>query len=214
LLAGRIGAMLAAVERDDEDDAAMAYTDELQRAERRLSELINAKADSVEADARADRAERIRRDDLRCRDLAAEFQGDYAAHGVSPPLPNANEWAADYERRLLKGLQRRLSPRNSYADDSMLDEIPASAMPHFAKMIRDEAAKEAYSPCEENLPESPSDPRALIDRTDDMGQRRIEFRARRSFIHDLSMQPLRVLRMIGKNGDVIFGPGFDKAPRR
>jgi hypothetical protein len=59
----------------------------------------------------------------------------------------------------------------------------------------------------------PHRPRAKIERVDSAtGERRIEYQAKRSFIHDLSMQPQRVLRMIGKNGDVIFGPPFDRMP--
>jgi hypothetical protein len=86
---------------------------ELQAAERRLAQMINARADSEERERRADasaRAERIRVDDLRCKDLMAEFQPDYARHGCEPPMARSDEWSNQYEVRLLKGLQRRLSP--------------------------------------------------------------------------------------------------------
>ena len=186
----------------------MSVTSELAEAERRLARMVSVRADAEERQARADKAERVRADDLRCRDLAAEYQGDYQGFGVSPPLPGGNEWSDDYERRLVKGLQRRLSPRNSYADDSMLDGLRGKAFDNIARTIRDEAAQEAASPCPENLPESVSDPRAMVDRTDAMGQRRIEFRARTSFIKEMNAPAQRVVRLIGKGGDVIFGPPF------
>ena len=192
----------------------MSVASELQRAEARLAALIHNRADSEEREARADKAERVRRDDLRCRDLAAEYQSDYAAHGVSPPLPGGNEWSDDYERRLVRGLQRRLSPRSSYADDSMLDGLKGRAFDNIAQSIRDEAAREAASPCPENLPESVSDPRAMIDRTDALGQHRIEFQAKRSFIADMSPEPMRVLRFVGKGGEILFGPPVARMPSR
>ena len=182
-------------------------TEELRQAEKKLARMIEARADSEAAEARSDRAERIRADDLKCRDLAAEFQQDYAAHGVSPPLPGGNEWSDDYERRLVKGLQRRLSPRSSYADDSMLNGLKGKAFDNIARTIRDEAAMEAASPCMENLPGKRLRSGAMIDRTDALGQRRIEFRA--NLLHQGNDAPAqRVVRFVGKGGDVIFGPPF------
>ena len=61
----------------------MSITSDLAYAEKRLAALINSRADSEEREARADRAERVRADDARCADLAASYQEDYAAHGVS-----------------------------------------------------------------------------------------------------------------------------------
>ena len=69
-----------------------------------------------EAERTATKRDRVRADDARCADLAASNQADYAAHGVTPPLPNADEWSAGYEKRLLLGLQRRLSPDSKLAD--------------------------------------------------------------------------------------------------
>jgi hypothetical protein len=121
----------------------MAYTSELAEAERRLAKMIGARADSEEREARTDKAERVRRDDLRCRDLAAEFQSDFAAFGVEPPMPRADEWSNEYQKRLLRGLQRRLSPDSDLADPSLLD-VPPAVLTNFAQMIRAESAREAY----------------------------------------------------------------------
>ena len=82
---------------------------ELQAAERRLAQMINRRADSDEAETRADQRERVRADDARCASLQAEYQSDYAAFGLEPLLMRSDEWSGQFERRLLKGLQRRLS---------------------------------------------------------------------------------------------------------
>jgi hypothetical protein len=191
----------------------MAYTSELAEAERRLAKMIGARADSEEREARTDKAERVRRDDLHCRDLAAEFQSDFAAFGVEPPMPRADEWSNEYQKRLLRGLQRRLSPDSDLADPSLLD-VPPAALTNFAQMIRAESAREAYRPSPANLPESVDDPRARVERTDsNTGARKIEYQARRSFIADLSQTPMRVLRFVGKGGEILFGPPMDKVRR-
>jgi hypothetical protein len=198
----------------------MSMVEELRNAEARLARMINRRADAEDAEARADDAqrradkrERIRQDDLRCRDLAAEYQSDFAAHGVEPPMPRADEWANQYERRLLSGLQRRLSPRSDLADPQFLGEnLSPAVFASFAQMIRDEAGREAKTPSRENLPQTVADSRARFETTGpETGQRQIEWRARESFIKDMSRGGRRVLRFIGKGGDVIFGPAFDKA---
>jgi hypothetical protein len=184
----------------------MAVTDELARAERRLAEMVNARADSEARERSRDKAERVRLDDLRCKDLAAEYQQDYAAHNATPPLIRSDEWSSDYHRRLLRGLQRRLSPRSDLADPTLFNEISGKTFENFAGMVRQEAAKEAHTPAE-NLPESVSDPRAMRERTDDMGRRTIEFHAKRSFIADMSQEPQKVLRIMNqRTGDILYGP--------
>lgn len=186
---------------------------ELEAAERRLARMINSRADSEEAERTATKRDRVRADDARCADLAASYQADYAAHGVTPPLPNADEWSAGYEKRLLRGLQRRLSPDSKLADSSILD-VPPAALTNFSQMIRAEAAREAYRPSLANLPESVDDPRARVERVDaNTGERKIEYQARRSFIRDLSMEPLKVLRFVGKGGEILFGPPMDRVSK-
>ena len=183
----------------------MSLASELERAERRLAALVNSRADAEEAQVRADKAERVRRDDLRCKDLAAEFQNEYAAHGVTPPLARADEWASDYHRRLVSGLQRRLSPRSTLADPAIL-QVQGQAFENFAKMIRDEAAREAYRPSPENLPASVHDPRAMRERVDsETGQRKTEFNARESFIKGLSQTGRKVSAFMTNRGPVVVG---------
>ena len=124
----------------------MSMTAALEAAERRLVALINRQADEEEEARRADDRERVRADDLRCRDLAAEFQEDYAAHGATPPLVHGDEWASDYHRRLLRGLQRRLSPRSDLADPHLLDEVTGRVLKNMGDMIRAEAGSKGALP--------------------------------------------------------------------
>ena len=112
----------------------MSRTSALEAGERRLAAMIHRRADAEEAQARADQRERVRRDDQKCVALAAEYQPDFAAFGASPPLARADEWSSDYERRLLRGLQRRLPPRSELADPTMLDGLPSKALENFARM--------------------------------------------------------------------------------
>ena len=152
--------------------------------------MINSRADSEERERSRNKAERVRADDLKCKDLAAEYQSDYAAHNATPPLIRSDEWSDDYHRRLLRGLQRRLSPRSDLADPTLFNEIKGGVLANFARMVREEAAKEAHTPSPENLPESVHDPRALRERTDEMGRRTIEFHAKKkSFISELNRAP-------------------------
>jgi hypothetical protein len=185
----------------------MSMTAELEAAERKLAAMVNRRYAEEESERRADKAERVRADDLRCRDLAAEYQPDYQAFGVTPPMPRADEWASDFERRLVRGLQRRLSPRSDYADSTMLDGLSPKTFDNIAKMVRDEAAREAAQPSLENLPASVYDPRARIERTDsDTGERKIEFRARESFIRELSSPGRKVAMFLTDRGPVVMTP--------
>lgn len=135
---------------------------------------------------------------------------DYAAHGATPPLIRGDEWSDDYHRRLLRGLQRRLSPKSELADPTLFNEIKGGVLANFARMVREDAAREAHTPSPENLPESVHDPRAMRERTDDMGRRTIEFHAKKSFISELNRAPQHVLRLVGKGGEVIWGQPWSR----
>ena len=187
----------------------MSVTSELADAERRLARMINHRADSEAAEARADQAARVRADDARCASLRGEYQQDFAAHGIEVPMARSDEWSGQFEKRLLRGLQRRLSPSSELADLRLLDEVPSNALPNFREMIRSEASREAFRPSRDNLPLTVDDPRAKVERIDaNTGHRQIEWQAQESFIKQMNAPAQRVLRFIGKGGDVIFGPPF------
>jgi hypothetical protein len=206
--------MVAARGRDEQDDAAMSMTSELADAERRLAAMINHRADSEERNARADHVARVRADDARCQSLRGEYQQDFAAHGLEVPMARSDEWSGQFEKRLLRGLQRRLSPSSDLADLRLLDEVPSNAMSNFRSMIRDEAGREAHRPSHDNLPLTVDDPRAKFETTDpNTGHRQIEWRAQQSFIKQMNAPAQRVLRFVGKGGEILFGPPMDKVRR-
>ena len=187
---------------------------ELQAAERRLAQMINRRADSDEAETRADQRERVRADDARCASLQAEYQSDYAAFGLEPPLMRSDEWSGQFERRLLKGLQRRLSPSSKLAAPDLLDEVPSSALGNFRSMIRSEASREAFRPSRDNLPLTVDDPRARVERVDaDTGHRQIEWQAQQSFIKQMNHPAQRVMRFCDpRTQNVLWGKPFDRLP--
>jgi len=193
----------------------MTLTASLEAAERRLAKLINRTADEQESQRRADDRALVRRDDARCASLAAEFQPDFAAHGLEPPMARADEWSSDYERRLLRGLQRRLPPRSELANPAIIDGAPnGPALENFATSIRAAAAAEADRPSFDNRADSVDDPRARRERLDpETGARTIEWIAKRSFISDIARPGLRVQRITDPvSGRVLMGPQFAKAP--
>jgi hypothetical protein len=197
--------------------SAMSYTAELEQAERRLARMINHRADSEEREVRADKAARVRADDAKCQSLMAEFQEDFRQFGTEPPLVRSDEWSDQYQVRLLKNLQRKLSPSSDLADSRLLDNIPRGpALENFTQMIRSEARSEAKRPSFDNLPETLDDPRSRLETVDpNSGARKIEWRAKRSFIADMNMAPKTVVRIVDpRTQNVLFGRPFDKAPAR
>ena len=194
----------------------MGITSELADAERRLARMINHRADSEAAEARADHAARVRADDARCATLRGEYQQDFAAHGLEVPMARSDEWSGQLERRLLKNLQRRLSPSSDLAAPNLLDGVPGNAMGNFRDMIHGEAGREAYKPSHDNLPLTVDDARAKFETVDpNSGARKIEWRAQESFIKQMSQPPFTVVRIVDpRTQNVLFGRPFDKAPAR
>jgi hypothetical protein len=186
-------------------DSAFDRLDAIVNRRVREEEAALKRDDAARADADAAQA---RADDLRCRELAAEFQSDYAAFSCEPPMVRGDEWASDYHCRLLRGLQRRLSPRNDYAHPALLDGLSGRAFDNLAGIIRAEAAREAASPSFENLP--PSGELISRNRVDSAtGERSVEWFGKRSFIADMGRPGRKVLRLCNpKTGDVLLGRPF------
>ena len=131
-------------------------------------------------------------------------------------MARSDEWSGQFERRLLKNLQRRLSPSSELADPGLLDGVPRNAMGNFRDMIRSEAGREAYKPSHDNLPLTVDDARARFETTNpDTGARQIEWRAQESFIKQMSQPPFTVVRIVDpRTQNVLYGRPFDKAPAR
>ena len=199
----------------------MSMTEELRRAEKRLAAMVDARADEAEASARADRAERAmtereraREDAERRREIGAQYAPAFDGFGTLTPPPLENERPGAYRKRLYEHLRHRL-PSTHELSALRADDIPAGpAVRNFEQMLIDAAVAEGSAPSFENLPRDGS----MISRTrtdPDSGQKRTEYYGRRSFIHDFSMQPLKVHRIINpRTREILFGPAFPTAPAR
>ena len=110
---------------------------------------------------------------------------------ATPPMARADEWSSQYHRRLLRGLQRRLSSRNEFADPEILDGLGGGALDTYAKLIRAEAAREAARPSFDCLPKEGFVEHHRVDAT---GARTTEWHGRESFIKALNRPGQRVAR--------------------
>jgi hypothetical protein len=125
------------------------------------AERINAKCDEIaarisraaEAQARAKKrldreiAEREVARSERRRQLQADASERFAPHGLSPPLPRADESTGSYRRRLLRAEQKALAPGDPFSilrqpnlsreDPATLDVLEPRVHEAFAKAVND-----------------------------------------------------------------------------
>ncbi len=189
----------------------MSPADTLSRINRsldRIERVAESRADEAEREIEAEREREAeaRRDQARrhadaCRRHGEKYSDAFDAHGVRMPPPIDNEFPGDYRRRLLQRLMDKLP------EDHELSGITAADLSRDAIKIVEpraiEAAKaEGERPSEENLPADGS----LIarHRTDDLGQRRIEWHGRESFIKALSLPGKRVVAIHTPRGSHLF----------
>jgi hypothetical protein len=191
----------------------VSLTSELQRAEARLNALINAKADQEEARARADavaaaqeRRDRVRRDADRCSAHQARYDGVFTKFGKRAPLALADSAPPDYRRKLYALAQTMLPSDHTLAGIDP-EELDGTAIGPFEELLFKALDAEAEKPSEENLPETVADSRAKFETFDlDSGARKIEWRAKESFIKGLSMEPKRVAMLVTNRGNAVFRP--------
>jgi hypothetical protein len=197
----------------------MAYTEELARAERRLAAMIDKRVADEEAQRRADAAERraadaaqAREDAERRRQYQVKYADAYQSFGVDPPAPVDDEAPGAFRSRLFDGLARKLPSGHDLAG-IRADDLPSGpARVNFEQMLLQAAVAEGAAPSPENLPRDGSMvTRVRVD--PDTGLKKTEFFGTRSFIHDLSMTPLKVLRFVGKGGKILWGQPFDEMPK-
>lgn len=197
----------------------MSMTAELEAAERRLAEMVHRKADREEAQARADaateaqnRRDRIGRNADRCSAHQARYDGMFTKFGRRAPMAIADDAPADYRRKLY-AIAQTLLPSNHMLADLDPMELDGQAIVPFEKLLFEALESESENPSFENLPETVADSRAKFETVDpETGHRRIEWRAKTSFIKELSMEPRRVLRMCDpRTQNVLFGAPFPSA---
>jgi hypothetical protein len=199
----------------------MALTSELAAAEKKLAAMIDRRVADEEAQHRADAAERMmaereraREDAESRREIQARYADAFSAFGSQAPAPVDDERPGQYRKRLFDSLQRKLPLTHDLAMIRSDELVSGPARRNFEAMLLEAAKSEGEAPSPENLPRDGSMvTRVRVD--PDSGQRRTEFFGRRSFIHDLSMAPKTVVRIVDpRTQNVLFGAPFDRAPRR
>ena len=178
--------------------------------DRRISEEEDK--DRLAAARRADTVrERQRANAEERREIQARYADAFNAFNAEPPMAIDDEAPSAFRKRLFNRLARRLPSSHELAsvrgDDLTFSE---TAFNHFEAQLLAEATKEGQKPSFENLPASGE----LLQRirTDDMGEKSINWYGRESFIKQMSRGGHRVLRIIDpKTRSVLFGPAFDRA---
>jgi hypothetical protein len=184
------------------DAAKAAISDERDR--RWLHE--QRRADAVEEDE--ERA-RLRRDGDLCLKHQTNYDQAFGPFGRKAAPPQSGESAYDYRRRLFTQAQSMLPDRHRFAD-MRAGDLDGHVLPPMEGELFKALGEEAKSPSGSNLPEDPSDRKARRDVLDDStGLRHTEFRAKRSFIYNMS-RPGRIVARLGpqRTGSGYTFPGI------
>jgi hypothetical protein len=181
-------------------DDVIARADDVlrRRLEREHVELERQDA----AQRRADDV-RARQDADECREVAAKYDGSFRGFNLETPMARDAEDPHAYRCRLFRRLLKRLP------DDHELQgvgpaELPAIALDNLEEQLISEAAREAANPSESNLP--PSGELISRTRTDDMGEKSINWYGKESFIKSMGRPGRRLERIIDRRSNsVIWG---------
>jgi hypothetical protein len=167
------------------------------------------RADALEEQERRDKA---RRWADACQKHQARYQPAYDTWTQMVPQPAADEAPGDYRRRLFRGLMDKL-PLGHELEGLDPNDLDTHAIGVFEPQLIEAAGREGLEPTGDNVPETLDDPRAKRERVDSLGTKFIEWRAKRSFIHDFSRPALRVLRINDpQTGRVLYGPAYPTKP--
>ena len=197
-------------------DASMQRLDHVidQRLRREEQALAADNAERRRADAAmAEEArEQVRRDADRSVRHQTRYDSVFEKHGRRAPQPAADASPPDYRRELFAIAQSML-PSDHWLAKVDPSEIDGTAIGPMEKLLLAACAAEAETPSFDNLPDSVDSPRAKLERTDSAtGERSIVWRAKRSFISDLSRPAQTVMRIVDpKKGIVLQGPDFPRA---
>jgi hypothetical protein len=189
--------------------SADAIANRIDRSMSRLDAASGALAIRLQQQIRADAAaeaeqerDRLRRDAALCAKHQRKYDDLFQRFNKRAPEPRADDDPPDYRRQLFR-IGQTMLPSGHELTGFDPRELNGSAIIPFEKQLFDALAKEAEEPSGDNLPQTVDDPRAKRERTDDMGAKFIEYRAR-SFITDMGRRGMRVAAVYGKNGDVIY----------
>jgi hypothetical protein len=165
-----------------------------------------------DANAEEDRRRDARRNDELCAKHRRAYDDAFQAFGKRAPEPLAGQSAYDYRRDLFRHAQDML-PSNHPLVGVNASEIAGDAMPPMQQQLLGDLGKEAENPSGDNLPEDPDDPRAKRVSYDDsmgpgIGRPVVSYKARRSFIYNLSRPGGRVWKLGPMNNSGVTTPGM------
>jgi hypothetical protein len=180
---------------------AQSTLDKVNRVARKLDALTDVAFERARRDLRQWRADdseaedwrrdRMRRDAARCGEHQVRYDTAFEPHGKKAPSPLADDHPPDYRRRLFAIGQSMLPSDHELAQFDPNDLDRTVIIP-FEKQLFDALRKEAENPSGDNLPETVDDPRARREvYDDDTGRKVIVYKAKQSFIKQLSRPGLR-----------------------
>jgi hypothetical protein len=197
-------------ERDRSSASRQRYADALDGVRHELLKREVQREKRADDAEREEQRERLRRD----AELCLKHQGVYDTNAFAPfgrkaDQPRSGESGYDYRRRLFTQAQAQL-PSGHPLTGFAADALDGHTMPPMQEALFKALAQEAKEPSGDNLPLDANDPRARRDVIDDStGLRHTEYRAKRSFIWNLSRPGLRVIRLADPGrGIVLAGRPF------
>jgi hypothetical protein len=175
--------------------------------EERKRKLRQWRAD--DAAAEDEERARLRRDGELCLKHQSTYDASaFAPFGRKADQPRSGESGYDYRRRLFTQAQSQL-PTGHPLTAFKADALDGHTMPPMQEALFKALAQEAKSPSGDNLPLDANDPKARRDVVDDStGLRHTEYRAKRSFIWNLSRPGHRVVRLTDGKGLVLWGAPY------
>jgi hypothetical protein len=181
--------------------AAQDTLDRLNRTTRKLDALadfnyLKAKREIAQWRADDSEAENWRRDQMRkhaarCDEHQQNYDREFEAFGKKAPPPLADDFPPDYRRRLFTIGQSLLPSDHELAQFDPHD-LDKSVIAPFEQKLFEALREQAANPTGDNLPETVDDPRARREvYDDDTGRKVIVYKAKQSFIKQLSRPGLR-----------------------
>jgi hypothetical protein len=190
------------------NSAQAKFNDTINRLDALLDQRVrHEEAELARQDASLEDARRQRqRANAEARiEIQAVYADAYRSFGTEVPAPVDDELPARYRARLFNRLARRLPPDHELAR-IRADDISSQPIvfDNFEAMLLQAATAEGERPSIDNLPSDSS----LVSRvrTDDMGEKSINWYGRESFIKGFTRPGRQVRAIVDRNsGQAIWG---------
>jgi hypothetical protein len=186
-------------------DQTLSRLDSALDSQLRRVEKVEAR---IDAEREAARAQRMRDNAEQRREIQATYADAYRSFGTEVPMPVDDEPVAAFRKRLFNRLARKLAPDHELSN-IRADDVSSSptVFNHFENEMIKAAALEGEQPSEANLPDDGG--LVMRTRTDDMGEKSINWYGKQSFIRGMGRPGRPVERIVDrKTGNCIWGRPF------